>query len=74
MLIVLLPMEIVSLEYANDYDSWHWLGPLTGKKYILNIVRKIFARGGGNTPKGIYNQNSQLKFRQWIGGVNAKAF
>ena len=33
-----------------------------------------FERGGDNTPKGIYNQNSQLKFRQWLGGVNAKAF
>ena len=31
-------------------------------------------RGGGNTPKGIYNQIILLMFRQWLGGINAKAF
>ena len=44
--------------------------PLENFKYSA----KDFARGGGNTPKGIYNQNYQLKFRQWLRGVNAKAF
>ena len=74
MLIISLPMEIIGPEYANDYDSWHWLGPLTGKKIYFKYCAKDFARGGGNTPKGIYNQNSQLEFRKWLGGVNAKAF
>ena len=73
MFIISLPMKILSLEHANDYDSWHWLGHLMGKKYILNIVPKIWRKVGGNTPKGIYNQKIQLMFR-WLGGVNAKAF
>ena len=52
----------------------HWLGPLMGRNTYIVYSATDFVRGGGNTPKGIYNQIIQLMFRQWLGGVNAKAF
>ena len=64
-MIISLPMEILGLE--------HCLGHLTGKNTFYYSA-KDFVRGGGNTPKGIYNQIIQLTFRQWLRGVNAKAF
>ena len=47
---------------------------ISRKRIHFKYSATDFERGGDNTPKGIYNQIIQLMFRQWLGGVNAKAF
>ena len=65
-LIISLPMEILGLE--------HCLGHLTGEKIHFKYSAKDFVRGGGNTPKGIYNQKLQIMFRKLLGWVMLKTF